>query len=59
MSRPQSWLPLKLRARGEGGGGCQRGLARERVLHGAAAHSSEVTALPPSPSHSLVMPSAV
>ena len=26
---------------------------------GAAAHSSEVTALPLSPSHSLVMPSAV
>ena len=38
-------------------GGCQQGLTRERALrNGAAAHSSEVTALPFSPSHSVAMP---
>ena len=29
---PQSWLAPKLRARGKGGGGCQRGPAREWAL---------------------------
>ena len=46
-------------SKGGCGGGCQRGLIRERVLRCTATHSSEVTALPVSPSHSLVMPSVV
>ena len=38
---------------------CQRALTQKQTLWGGVAHSSEVTALPLSPSHSLVMPSAV
>ena len=37
----------------------QRALTQKQTLLGRAAHFSEVTALPLSPSHSLVMPSAV
>ena len=37
---------------------CQRALTQKQTLEGAA-HLSEVTALPLSPSHSLVMPSAM
>ena len=37
---------------------CQRALTQKQTL-GAAAHSSEITALPLSPSQSLVMPSVV
>ena len=36
-----------------------RALTRKQTLRGAAAHLSEVTALPLSASHSFVMPSAV
>ena len=53
----------RLRARGGtemvGGQVCQRALTRKRTLSWRAAHLSEVTALPLSPSHSLVMPSAL
>ena len=55
-------LPQRLQRVGEVGRvreqACQRALTDRRAL-GAAAHSSEVTALPLSPSQSLVMPSAV
>ena len=45
---------------GERAGGCQQAAADTQAGNcGAAAHLSEVTALPLSPSHSLVMPSAV
>ena len=38
---------------------CQRALTQKQTLWGRAAHLSEVTELPLSPSQSLVMPSAV
>ena len=38
---------------------CQGVLTQKQTIWGAAAHSSEVTELPLSPSHSLVMPSVV
>ena len=38
---------------------CQRALTQKQPLLGRVAHFSEVTALPLSPSHSLVMPLAV
>ena len=41
-----------------GAEGCQGALTRKQTLEGAA-HSSEVKALPLSPSHNLVMPSVV
>ena len=55
---PQSWLRVKLRAR------VWVGVDASRAQHvsgryGAAARLSKVTALPLSPSHSLVMPSVV
>ena len=57
---PQSWLEPNLRARGEGAGGIGASRAwHESGRYGAAAHSSEVMAVPSSPSHSLVMPSVV
>ena len=58
LSRPQSWLRVKLRARVWVGVGASRAQhVSER--YGAAARLSKVTALPLSPSHSLVMPSVV
>ena len=58
MSRPQSTLTANLRARVRVRVGAS-GAWHESGRYGAAAHSSEVMALPLSPSHSLVIPSAV
>ena len=55
---PQSWFWPKLRARVRVGIGAS-GAWQESGRYSAAAHSSEVTALPLSPSHSFVMPSVV
>ena len=55
-------LPPRLRARGRVRNGERVGVsmgADMKALGGGAAHFSEVTVLPLSPSHSLVMPSAV
>ena len=53
----------KLQARGGVGAvrnqECQRALTQKQTLLGAAAHLSEVTVLPFSPSQSAVMPAAV
>ena len=61
---PSTPMRLSPRLQGVGGsseraGACQRALTQERTLGGEGAHLSEVTALPLSPSHSLMMPSAV
>ena len=58
LSRPQSTLTANLRARVRVRVGASRAQhVSER--YGAAARLSKVTALPLSPSHSLVMPSVV
>ena len=58
MPIPQSWLAPNLRARVRVGVGAN-GAWHKSGRYSAAAHSSEVMALPLSPSHSLVMPSVV
>eukprot|EP00964_Phaeocystis_antarctica_P147179 scaffold113673_cov69-Phaeocystis_antarctica.AAC.2 len=52
-------VAVQAASKGGGGGGGIRGVWQESGRYGAAAHLSEVTALPSSPSHSLVMPSVV
>ena len=62
---PSFPMPLTERLQRRGGArmvreqACQRALTQKQTLSGRQAHFSEVTALPLSPSHSFVIPSAV